>query len=196
MDRSLGIFLFDDVEVLDFAGPLEVFSVADMFTEGDLSVFTFGEHDGPIEAASPLNVTPDYGFENVPAMDWMLVPGGIGTRSLVENDHVLEWIRERSDSLDRLLSVCTGSLLLGKAGLLDGKRATTHHLAFDELEDVAGGAEILHDVRYVDDGTVATSAGISAGIDLSFHVLTDEYGTELARETAEHMEYDWDGTTS
>jgi transcriptional regulator GlxA family with amidase domain len=195
MKRSVGILLFDDVEVLDFAGPFEVFSVCGRRNQLDpFHVVTVSERGQPIAARNGLLVMPTHSFANCPALDIVLVPGGFGTRREMKNPVLLEWVRLVASGAQLLLSVCSGSLILGSAGLLDGLHSTTHYLAFDELRAVAPRSTVHEGARYVDNGRVITSAGVSAGIDMSLHVILRLHGDDLARETARYMEYEgrWD----
>lgn len=195
MTRTVGIFLFDEVEVLDFAGPFEVFSVSGRRHQLDLfRVVTVSERGQPIAARNGLLVMPTHSFANCPALDVVLVPGGFGTRREMKNPVVLEWVRSAAERAEYVLSVCTGSLVLGSAGLLDGLHTTTHFLAFDELKAVAARSVIHEGARYVDNGRLVCSAGVSAGVDMSLHVIRRMHGDDIARETARYMEYEglWD----
>ncbi len=190
--KEVAILIFDDVEVLDFAGPFEVFSVTNELNDYTLfNVFTVALTDGPISARNGLSVNPNYTIADSPKPDILIVPGGIGTRSLLKEDTLIEWISETSKRAELVLSVCTGSLLLAKAGLLDGLKATTHHLALGLLTKLAPNTTILPDQRYVDNGSVITSAGISAGMDMSLYVIGKTLGKEQGKKTAAYMEYDW-----
>jgi transcriptional regulator GlxA family with amidase domain len=191
--RKLGIVIFDEVEVLDFCGPFEVFSVTGG-REGlqpPFEVFTVAEESRPIAARGGLSVNPAYSFESCPRPDILLVPGGFGTRKETKNAKLVDWLREQSANTELILSVCSGSLLLGKAGLLDGLTATTHHAALDELRNVSSSISIDASQRFIDNGHVIVSAGISAGIDMSLYVVARLLGTEQAMETARYMEYQW-----
>ncbi|MBL8984065.1 MAG: DJ-1/PfpI family protein [Gemmatimonadetes bacterium] len=195
MTRTVGIFLFDEVEVLDFAGPFEVFSVSGRRHQLDLfRVVTVSERGQPIAARNGLLVMPTHSFANCPALDVVLVPGGFGTRREMKNPVVLEWVRSAAERAEYVLSVCTGALVLGSAGLLDGLHTTTHFLAFDELKAVAARSVIHEGARYVDNGSLVCSAGVSAGVDMSLHVIRRMHGDDIARETARYMEYEglWD----
>jgi transcriptional regulator GlxA family with amidase domain len=188
--KKLGIFIFDDVEVLDFCGPLEVFGSANKeMDEGALEIFTFSESVENIDASSPLTVKPDYDLDHVPAMDYMVIPGGIGTRSLLDNDDLIEWLADAGPKTELLMSVCTGSLLLAEAGLLDGKEATTHHEAIDQLKELGPHIDVREDQRIVDNGDIICSAVISSGIDMSLHVVEKLFGEEVAKRTKKRMEY-------
>lgn len=190
--RSVGIFVFEDVEVLDFCGPFEVFSVTGrQIAPGAFSVFTVAQTPGPLLARNGLSVNPRYAFADAPAIDVLLIPGGMGTRPLMHNAEVIDWIARRAASAELVLSVCTGALLLAKAGLLDGLSATTHHGALDLLRETAPAATVRDDVRFVDNGRVITSAGVAAGIDMSFHVVDKLLGRDTALAAAKYIEYPW-----
>ncbi len=190
--RNVAILIFDDVEVLDFAGPYEVFTVAARVGDGPppFDVYTVAP-TSPVSARGGLAIMPHYTLAECPRPDLLLVPGGQGTRPLLADDALLTWIAARAAGAELLLSVCTGALLLGKAGLLDGLRATTYHTAFDLLRAVAPKATVDEDRRFVDNGRVITSAGVSAGIDMALHVVARLLGADHARATAAYMEYRW-----
>lgn len=201
MTRSVAIFLFDEVEVLDFAGPYEVFSVAGLRTlpQKPFDVFTVAEKSS-IVARNGLKITADYTFENMPKADIVLLPGGggytpdgvaFGSRREMNNPVVLEWVKKQATQVELLLSVCTGALILGQAGLLDGLKATTHFMALDSLRAISTEIEVVEKVRYVDNGTVILSAGVSAGIDMSYYVVSKLLGSEIATEAARYAQYDY-----
>lgn len=195
MTRHAAIFLFDEVEVLDFAGPFEVFSVCGRRSQLEpFAVSTVSERGQPVRARNGLVVTPTHSFASCPSIDVLLIPGGFGTRREMRNPIVLEWVANHGRRCEFLLSVCTGALVLGSAGLLDGLSATTHHMAFPELRAAAPHAMIHEGARIVDNGRVILSSGVSAGIDMSLHVVARLHGDDLARETARYMEYEgrWD----
>ncbi|MBE9120112.1 DJ-1/PfpI family protein [Tychonema sp. LEGE 07199] len=193
--KNVAILMFDDVEVLDFAGPFEVFSVtSELNSESNkdsrpFAVYTVAQHPGAINARNGLSVNPDCTISNCPTPDILIVPGGKGTRKLIDNSAVINWIKDCSQTAELVLSVCTGSLLLAKAGLLEGLAATTHHRALDLLRKLAPNTTIIENQRFVDNGKIITSGGISAGIDMSLHVVGKLLGTAQAEKTAEHMEY-------
>lgn len=196
---KVGILIFDDVEVLDFCGPFEVFTVAGFLAsqnQADFSgdVFTIAQTDRIIKARGNLQVKPDYTIENHPPVDLLIVPGGWGTRREVENEVLLTWLAKVSQATQLNASVCTGSFLLGKIGLLDGKQATTHWGSLDRMAQTFPQVQVKREIRWVDEGAVITSAGISAGIDMSLHLVERIYGRELAEKTAHHMEYFWQQT--
>jgi len=193
--KVVGILLFNDVEVLDFCGPFEVFSVARLNEArrreepSPFRVFLIGEKKGPIITAGGMRVLPDYDFDDCPPLDILVVPGGWGTRTEMNNAGLVDWIAGRSRQLETLASVCTGSLLLGKAGLLDGKRATTHWRALEWMQELFPEARVERELHFVEDGNLITSAGISAGIDMALRVVARHYGEAIARATARNMEY-------
>ncbi|NRS48678.1 DJ-1/PfpI family protein [Brevibacillus sp. HB2.2] len=189
----VGIFLFDDVEVLDFAGPFEVFSVTSMENDSHtpFRVETVSEKGNMIQALNGLKVQPDYSFANMPAFDILIIPGGIGAREReVHNERVIQWIREQMQKVELMASVCTGAFLLAKAGLLSGKKATTHWASLDRMEKEFPEVVVQRGVKFVDEGNIVTSAGISAGINMSFHIIKRLVGAEVAEQTAKIMEYD------
>jgi transcriptional regulator GlxA family with amidase domain len=192
MRRTVAILLFDEVEVLDFAGPFEVFAVTDELSGGKLfDVCTVAETPGPVRARNGLKIVPDFTLESAPVPQILIIPGGAGTRPLLLKPSVLEWIRRSAAQAEHTASVCTGSLVLAKAGLLGGLRATTHHENFAELAQLIPQDQIDETVRFTDNGQVLTSAGISAGIDLSLHLVAKLHGESVATRTAHYMEYPW-----
>ena len=192
MTRTLVILLFDDVEVLDFCGPFEVFSVANYFgATPAFRVITAAEKAGPVLAKNGLSVNPEQQLENCPAPNIFFVPGGQGTRREMNNPVMIDWIKKAAVDAELILSVCTGSLLLAKAGLLDGLAATTHHGAIDLLRKAAPRTEIRQECRFVDNGRIVCSAGIAAGIDMSLHIVARLLGNSVAQQTATYMEYPW-----
>lgn len=187
---NTAILIFDDVEVLDFAGPFEVFSVTNELNDYSLlNVYTVAREKRPIIARNGLSVNPAYSIDDAPQPDILIIPGGSGTRPILQQQDLLAWILQSAGNAEKVLSVCTGALLLAKVGLLDGQKATTHHSAFELLGEIAPKAEIVRDVRFVDNGKVITAAGISAGIDMSLHVIEMLYGKQAAQQTATYMEY-------
>ncbi len=198
MERiSVGILLFNDVEVLDFAGPFEVFSRTRL-TPGvearrseesaPFRVFTVARSREPVTATGGLVVNPTYGFADAPPVDLLVVPGGFGTRALLDDEEILGWIRGTAAGARQVTSVCTGALLLGKAGLLQGRRAATHWAALDLLDSLGVGVTVERELRVVDDGVI-TSAGVASGIDMAFHIVETLFGRAVADETAHYIEY-------
>lgn len=196
--RNVAILIFEDVEVLDFAGPFEVFGVTRDENDGQtplFNVYTVAEKPGAVIARNGLSVNPHYTFADCPTPDLLIVPGGRGTRALLHNAAVVDWIRQQDTATELTLSVCTGALMLGQAGLLDGLAATTYHTAFEELAAVAPSTTLCPGERFVDNGRIITSAGVSAGIDMALYVVGRLHGASQAVWTARYMEYDyWTGT--
>jgi len=188
--QSIGILIFDGAEILDFCGPYEVFSTAGKIGDGAYSVFTVAEKS-QIRTNNGLVMVADYNLQDAPKIDVLLVPGGYGTRQAIQRSPLIDWIRERANAADRVLSVCTGVFLLAKAGLVDGLALTTHHAAMDELRQLAPDNPIDEQARFLDHGRIAISAGVSAGIDLSFHVVRQRLGVTQAVAVAHYMEYAW-----
>jgi transcriptional regulator GlxA family with amidase domain len=193
MKQTVAILLFPDVEVLDFAGPFEVFSVTDELCGYDaFNVITVAESLAPVRARNGLTILPDHDLTTCPTPDFLIIPGGFGTRELLENAAVLTWLQKQSALAELVMSVCTGAFLLAKLGLLDGLNATTHHEFLAELRALAPTANIDATVRFHDNGKFITSAGISAGIDSSLHVIARFLGKDIAKRTASSMEYTYD----
>jgi transcriptional regulator GlxA family with amidase domain len=193
--KTVGIVIFDEVEVLDFCGPFEVFSVVRLHEEKRLEepspfeVKLIAEHGGTITATGGMRVTADYGFADCPELDILCVPGGWGTRREVSNRVILDWLHHRAAQVELLTSVCTGSMLLGFAGLLEGRQATTHWRSLDWMQNSFPQTTVLRNQHVVEDGSIVTSAGISAGIDMALTVVARYHGESIARATARHMEY-------
>jgi len=196
MDRKqVGILIFDDVEVLDFCGPFEVLSVTRLDEEkrreepSPFDVTLVAKGESPITTTGGMRVVPDHTLENSPPLDILVVPGGWGTRREAGNGGLLEWIVARSNEVETIASVCTGSMLLGKAKLLEGRRATTHWQSLDRMESSFPNVEVVYDEHVIEDGDVMTSAGISAGIELALRLVAKYHGEKVARNTARYMEY-------
>lgn len=190
MKKNIAILLFDDVEVLDFAGPFEVFAVTNELLGNDtFEVFTVAEGIGTVRARNGLKLVPHYTLEQCPAAHLLVIPGGFGTRALLRKPAFLEWVRIRARSAEIVMSVCTGALVLAQLRLLDGLKATTHHECLDLLRELAPNTTIMADLRFVDNGRIITAAGISAGIDCSLHVVERLLGSDAAATTARYMEY-------
>jgi transcriptional regulator GlxA family with amidase domain len=194
---NVGILIFDEVEVLDFAGPFEVFSRTRTIKGAEsrrsedsapFMTFTVASNSDIIVATGGLKVIPDYSFNNCPKIDILVVPGGYGTRTLLNNEDVLKWIRSRAADSSKITSVCTGSLLLAKAGLLEGKRATTHWGALKALESISKNIQVINDRRIIDDDVI-TSAGVSSGIDMAFMLVENLFGEIVAKDTSKYIEF-------
>jgi transcriptional regulator GlxA family with amidase domain len=194
--RTVGILIFDDVEVLDFCGPFEVFATTIMpgadplqGEEPPFRVFTIAERPATITCRGGLLVQPHYTLEDHPPLNILIVPGGYGTRREVNNPRLLDWIARQSHSTELTTSVCTGAFLLAARGLLDGMPATTHWASIDRLRTTHPAVTVRDNVRYIDNGHILTSAGVSAGIDMSLHIVARLLGDEVANNTARRMEY-------
>ena len=186
MPYTTGILLFDQAEELDFVGPLEVFGMARQ--EGD-RVVTVAERGQPVRANLGLQVIPDHTVVDAPALDVLVVPGGFGTRREADNPVLLDWIKPVAGECTWITSVCTGSMLLEAAGVIDGRKVTTHWAMIDTFRH-KDTVTVLDSRRYVRDGNVVTAAGVSAGIDMSLWVVGQLYGVEHARGVQRMMEYD------
>ena len=188
----VAILLFDEVEVLDFAGPFEVFSVARSAAgETAFEVVTVALRPGPVVARNELTILPACTPDCLGEVDLLVVPGGFGTRREMHNQAMLGFIRATSAAARLTLSVCTGALLLGAAGLLRGRGATTHWAAMEELRALECGATLHPEARIVDNGALVIAAGVSAGIDAALHVVARLCGEPAARQAARSMQYDW-----
>jgi len=193
--RRCGILIFEGVEVLDFCGPFEVLSVARLdeacrLTEpSPFEILLVAEALAPVTTAGGMRVLPMATFATCPPLDLLLVPGGMGTRKEMGNEAVLGFVRERAATAELVASVCTGALILGRAGLLAGLRATTHARALDLLQATCPDVTVDDRANVVDAGKVMTSAGIAAGIDLALRIVQRCHGEAVARAAARHMEY-------
>ena len=192
MTRSVAILMFDEVEVLDFAGPFEVFGIAGQRENKHLfDVCTVAERKKPVMARNNLSINADYTFVDCPHADILVVPGGFGTRREKHNEIILEFIKKRAAAAEQVFSICSGALLLAKSGLLENLHATTHKGALAELREDAPHTTVHDQARVVDNGKIILSAGISAGIDTSLYLVAKLHGIDEAIETATYMEYDW-----
>ncbi|MGD1840363.1 MAG: DJ-1/PfpI family protein [Thermonemataceae bacterium] len=190
MKKNIGIFIFDEAEVLDFAGPFEVFSVASQLYDHSLfEVFTVAEQPKAITAINGLSVNPTYDFQKAPSIDILLLAGGEGTKQLLENQKVLDWIASTHTTTHYTASICSGARMLGKLGLLDHQPYCTHHQVYEDMQRLVSTGQPQKGQRFVQAGKVFTSGGISAGIDLSFHLLALLTNKEVAEQTAQYMEY-------
>ena len=182
--RNVAIFIHNGVEILDFAGPSEVFASTDGF-----NVYTVSLSKEPIISQGFIKITPGYSLTDCPKPDIVVLPGG-DTGPFIENKLLIDWIKNAATHAEVMLSVCTGAGLLAKAGLLDGKQATTFHSYIEKLQRATPKAQILSDTRFVDNGQIVTTAGVSAGIDGALHVVAKLKGQAIATQTARYMEYD------
>ncbi len=194
---TVGIIIYDKVEVLDFTGPLEVFSATRYQDKPLISdpspfeVFLVGEYPRPIITQGGMRVIPQHTFNYCPPLDILVVPGGLGEREEHENKLTLRFIRNQAKEIKTLASVCTGAFFLAKAGLLDGRKATTHFQSIDRLREQYPNVDVVENTRFVEDGNILTSAGISAGIDMALRIVEIHLGADTARTTAHLMEYDY-----
>ena len=193
--RNVAVLIYDGVELLDFSGPYEVFSVTgERDNLHPFNVYTVAEKAAPILTSNKMSVNPHYNFSSCPDADIVVIPGGLGSRREMHNSALLEWLTGVTTKATLVLSVCTGALILAKAGLLMGLSATTHHNAISLLKAISPETTVYEDKRFVDNGRIVLSAGISAGIDMSFYIVAKLLGEKQALETAYHMEYDWKPT--
>jgi transcriptional regulator GlxA family with amidase domain len=191
--RQVAILLFDDVELLDFAGPFEVFSsvrTSDNKRTSLMDVFAVAEKRGAIRCRNGLIVQPAYTLEDCPPADILLVPGGFGTDAAAKSQPIIRWLQERSASAELVTSVCTGSFVLAQAGLLDGQSATTYWSSVPRLQEQFPCLKAQPGARWVDNGQTITAAGVSAGIDMALHIVQRLYGAEVAQATARGIEYE------
>ena len=193
---SVGIFIFNDVEVLDFTGPFEVFFITRKQEGGEkqylYSVCLIGLTDGTITTRGGMEVRPHFSINSHPQLDRLIIPGGYGTRTLMHDESLINWLGSFNPRSTRLASVCTGSLLLASAGHLDGKSATTHWTVLDMMEETFPKVKVDRNRHVIIDEEVFTSAGISAGIDLALQMVRLDFGDLQANWTARHMEYAFD----
>jgi transcriptional regulator GlxA family with amidase domain len=188
---NVGIALFDGAEELDWAGPWEVLAAwAEQWPDDGVRVFTLARSDGVVTCAKGLRVLPDETWETAPPLDVVVYPGGRGTRRELADEEVLAWVRGLADGRTVVASVCTGSLVLAAAGLLDGKPATTHWGSLELLPTLGKEIEVRPDDRFVDNGRILTAAGVSAGIDMALHLVARLHSTERAREVRRYIQYD------
>jgi len=186
--KTLGVLLFPDFETLDVFGPLEMFgSIPDK-----IKLILIGTTPGPITSYQGISVNVDTDVDHAPHTDFLLIPGGHGVRTEVGNTDLLGWIKARSDEAELTMSVCTGAGLLAKAGLLDGRRATTNKQVFDWVTSLGPKTDWVKRARWVDDGDIVTSSGVSAGTDMSMYVIEKLYGPEVLKDVETYTEYTFD----
>lgn len=189
--RTVQIVAFDGMEVLDYAGPYEVFNVAGELGDGVFEVASVGVTPEPVGRGG-FRVVPDFTLDDAPVADILIFPGGRGTRRLVHDERVTAWLRERATDASLLLTVCTGALVAAAAGLLDGLAATTHHSALDELAAISPATTVVRGPRFVRaSDRIRTSAGVSAGTDLALAVVEELAGPELRATVEDEMEWMW-----
>jgi len=185
--KILGAILFEDFELLDLYGPLEMFGNIGP----ELKIITIAEATGPVKSAQGPSTVAEYSFADAPKVDMMLIPGGFGTFAEAENPAMLEFVQNSGQKSEALMSVCSGSGVLAHAGLLDGRKATSNKLFFNAITEHASNVEWLEDARWVEDGHIFTSSGVSAGTDMSLAVIAKHYGQEKAEQIAVMTEYEW-----
>lgn len=183
--KTLGVLLFPEFETLDVFGPLQMFGMI----PDKLNILLIAEQQGIIKSAQGQFILTDFNWLDAPHLDYLLVPGGMGTRKEVNNQRLISWIKSRSAEADITLSVCTGAALLAKAGVLDGHKATSNKFAFNWVVEQGPKVNWIKKARWVDDGTVITSSGISAGMDMSLYVIARLFGEEVRDELARKTEY-------
>ncbi len=185
--RSVGALIFPGFELLDLFGPLEMFGLL----KDDFDLKLVAETPGPVESNQQVQAQPDVMIQEADDFDVLLIPGGMGTRRVVNNLAILDWIRKASEPAEYVLSVCTGSLLLAGAGVLDGRRATTNKAAFTRIVAQEPNVEWIAQARWVEDGKFITSSGVSAGMDMTLRVIALMHDLETAEKVAMWCEYDW-----
>jgi len=188
--RFVALVVFSGVEILDLAGPAEVFAATQGSNGHEFQAFTVAADSEEVEAnSSVMTIKPEYTIENCPKTDVVVIPGG-NVDSMLRNEKMMAWIKQRAAESEIVMSVCNGAMVLAKAGLLEGLEATTHHGAIEHLRRIALGTRVVSGKRYVDSGKIITAAGVSAGIDAALHVVERFHGTEVADNTARYMEHD------
>lgn len=189
---NIGIYIYENAEVLDFSGPFEVFSTAHRLLDSHnkLHVFLVAQELSTVSARGNFNINPHYCFDDHPPIDVLVVVGGIHTHELTK-PNVINWLTCVAKEASLVTSVCTGAFLLAEAGLLDNRTVTTHWEDVDDLRKAYASLHVVGARRWVDEGDVITSAGISAGIDMSLHMVARLVNAELAEQTAKQMEFDW-----
>ncbi len=187
---NIGIYIYNQAEILDFSGPFEVFSTARRLGAEDLNVFMVSQHAEPVVARGGFKVLADYSIRNHPEIDLLMVVGGVHTDEMNKRN-VLDWLASVSGSASQVASVCTGAFLLAKAGLLEGLAVTTHWEDISELALQFPCLDVISDKRWVTSGKFTTSGGISAGIDMSLHLVSVHYGLQFSSKVARQMEYSW-----
>jgi transcriptional regulator GlxA family with amidase domain len=185
--RTLGAVLYQDFELLDLYGPLEMFGSVGPA----LRILTVAASPGPIRSFQGPKTLAEHGFTDCPKLDLILVPGGLGTFPQLANERLLSFLRERAPQAEVTMSVCSGSAILAKAGLLDGRRATSNKQFFSAASSQSAKVDWVTEARWVEDGPYATSSGVSAGTDMALAIIARLYGRERARQIAEYTEYEW-----
>jgi transcriptional regulator GlxA family with amidase domain len=185
--QRLGVVLYPVFELLDVFGPVEMFGNL----TGMIEVVMVAEKAGPVVSAQGPSVVADYSLADCPHLDLIIVPGGNGTLTELENPVLLDWLATRSGAAEVVMSVCSGSALLARAGLLDGRRATTNKMWFNALTPSGPNVHWVKEARWVEDGKFVTSSGVSAGIDMALAVIAKLRGEEVSKNLANATEYEW-----
>lgn len=190
--RNLAILLFDGVQIIDYTGPYEVFGHVYAFDQPvPFNTYTVAEHTAPITTAMGMSVNPKFSLDDAPRPDILIVPGGDVSATL-NSRKVMDWLTEASRHAEIVMSVCNGAFILAKAGLLDGLEATTTYFLTEQLKAAAPRTRVNAGARFVDNGKIITTSGLSSGIDGSLHVIERLYGRGTAQSAALSMEYNWD----
>jgi len=189
---NIGIYIYENAEVLDFSGPFEVFSTANRLADSNhaFEVFFIAEQKAPVVARGGFSVNPHYDLSNHPEIDLLIVVGGVHSQEL-NKSNVIHWVARTAEKAKVVASVCTGAFILAEAGLLAGRKVTTHWEDIDALRKTYPDLTVIEAQRWVDEGKLITSGGISAGIDMSLHLVSRFLGPELAERTARQMAYEW-----
>jgi transcriptional regulator GlxA family with amidase domain len=189
---NIGIYIYDQAEVLDFSGPFEVFSTASRIcpTGEPFRVFLVGETGQVVTARSGYKVVPSYGFHDHPTVDVLIVVGGVHTEEM-HKPNVIDWISQQAEKAKLVASVCTGVFLLAEARILTTQNVTTHWGDIPDLRASYPDLTVHESSRWIDEGSIVTSGGISAGIDMRLHLVSRLHSSELAEKTARQMEYNW-----
>jgi transcriptional regulator GlxA family with amidase domain len=187
--RTFGVVLFEGFELLDVFGPLEAWGM--LANMSQCKITTVAEHNGAITSAQGPKAIAEFGFNDCPHLDLILIPGGIGTRKEISNQALLDWLKVRAEKAEVVTTVCTGTAILAHTGLLDGRRATTNKRAFKWVAEQSAKVNWVREARWVEDGKFATSSGVSAGIDMALAVMARLYGAQTAEAIAIAMEYEW-----
>ena len=188
MTKTIGIVLYPDFEELDAIGPYEVFGMFSNVSAGEWQVVNIAESVGPVRSHSGLRIVADHSFDDAPPLDVILVPGGLGSRAAVTNKRLVDFVTRAAADAEWQTSVCTGALILHECGILNGKKATTHWGAIDALRQLPD-VKVIDDQRYVRDGNVITSAGVSAGIDMALYLVSLLKDSQTAQNVQKMMEY-------
>jgi transcriptional regulator GlxA family with amidase domain len=194
-EKNIGILIYPDAEVLDFCGPFEIFATTRLDeetrreTDSPIHLWLVAETNDPVRASGGMRILPDVDFASCPKLNMLLVPGGHGIRALMHRPEYLNWLKKMASQVDRLASVGAGSLLLGEAGLLIGKTATTHFHSVDFFRERFPSTSLLPELPMVVDGNISTANSIRAGMDMALYLVAQTYGQAIAREAARQMEY-------